>query len=118
MSADAYTPWMSADAYTPWMYVNVDIVHMLAYADIMFVRTPRDVGALIRGERRRRGWTQAQLAEAADVTRAWIIAIEHGKQSAELLLVLRTLAALNLVADVITPPPLTGIDLDELLGRT
>jgi HTH-type transcriptional regulator / antitoxin HipB len=82
----------------------------------MYVRTARDVGALIRGERKRRAWTQAQLAEAADVTRAWIIAIEQGKRTAELNLVLRTLAALNLIANVVPTPPHTGIDLDELLG--
>ena len=83
----------------------------------MRARTVREVGAVIRGERRRRGWTQARLADAAGVTRAWVIAIERGKPTAEISLVLRTLAALDLVADVlpITVDP-DGVDLDELLG--
>jgi len=83
------------------------------------VRTVREVGAVIKGERRRRGWTQARLAEAAGVTRAWVIAVESGKPTVELSLVLRTLAALDLVADVV---PVTAesnvVDLDELLGRS
>jgi y4mF family transcriptional regulator len=84
---------------------------------MMQVRTSRDVGALIRGQRRRRGWTQAQLADAVGVTRAWVIAIEQGKASADLALVLRTLGALDLVADIISAPPAHGeVDLDELLG--
>jgi HTH-type transcriptional regulator / antitoxin HipB len=80
------------------------------------VRTARDVGAVIRGERRRRGWTQAQLADAAGVTRAWVIAIEQGKRTAELGLVLHTLAALDVIADIVPTPPQRGIDLDEILS--
>jgi len=52
------------------------------------------------------------------VTRAWVIAVESGKPTVELSLVLRTLAALDLVADVV--PVLIdpdGVDLDDLLGR-
>jgi y4mF family transcriptional regulator len=83
----------------------------------MHVRTAHDLGAAIRGERRRRGLTQAQLAAAVGVTRAWVIAMEQGKPGAELTLVLRTLAALDLVADLVPAPPAHGgIDLDELLG--
>ena len=84
----------------------------------MQARTVREVGAVIKGERRQRGWTQARLADAAGVTRAWVIAIESGKPTVELSLVLRALAALDLVADVV--PVIAhpdGIDLDELLGR-
>lgn len=83
----------------------------------MQARTSRDLGAVIRAQRRERGWTQAQLAEAVGVTRAWVIAIERGKSSVDLGLVLRTLATLGLVADVVPTPPAHGqIDLDELLG--
>ena len=53
------------------------------------------------------------------MTRAWVIAVESGKPTVELSLVLRTLAALDLVADVV---PVTAesnvVDLDELLGRS
>ncbi len=92
---------------------------MYAYDDIMQVRNPRDLGAVIRGGRRARGWTQAQLAQEMGATRAWVIAIEAGKSSANLGLALRALAALDLVADVVPAPVAHGrIDLDELLGDT
>jgi HTH-type transcriptional regulator / antitoxin HipB len=82
----------------------------------MHVRTPREVGALIRERRRTLALTQAQLAQAAGVTRAWVIAIERGKSSVELILVLRTFAVLGLVADVVPAPISTStIDLDEVL---
>ena len=84
----------------------------------MHARTVRDVGAVIRWRRRERGWTQAQLAASVGTTRAWVIAIEQGKSSADLALVLRTLTALELVADMILAPVAHGgIDLDELLGE-
>ena len=50
------------------------------------------------------------------MTRAWVVALEAGKPSIEFALVLRTLAALDLVADVIDAPVAHGgLDLDELL---
>jgi transcriptional regulator with XRE-family HTH domain len=99
------------------MSSNVDLVEKSPYADIVQVRKARDLGAVIKGQRRSRNWTQAQLADAVGTTRAWVIAIEHGKASAELGLVLRTLAALDLVADIVPVPSTPGtIDLDEVLG--
>ena len=84
----------------------------------MHVRTPRELGAAIRGQRRRLGLTQVELARAVGVTRAWIIAIEQGKRSAELGLVMKTVAALGLVADITnTPVAQSGIDLDDLLDN-
>jgi y4mF family transcriptional regulator len=93
----------------------VDIPQESPYGDIMHARTARDLGSVIKGTRRGRGWTQAELAGAAGVTRAWVIAIEQGKQSAELGLVLRALAALDLVADIVPAEAVHGgVDLDEL----
>ncbi len=90
---------------------------MFAYDDIVQVRTAREVGALIKERRRSIPLTQAQLAERVGVTRAWVIAIEQGKSTAELNLVLRTFWALGLVADVVPAPVLiNAVDLDELLG--
>ena len=83
----------------------------------MQVRTTRELGALVRDRRHERGWTQARLAAEVRVTRAWVVALEAGKASIELALVLRTLAVLDLVTDVIDAPARHGgIDLDELLG--
>ena len=62
----------------------------------MRVRTPVDFGLMIRQARRSRGMTQQQLARAALVGRQWVVEIEAGKPRAELGMVLRTLAALDL----------------------
>lgn len=85
----------------------------------MICRTARDLGATVRDARLRRGWTQAQLADRIGASRQWVIALEHGKPTAELGTALRAVAALGLVADLIDAP--TGdirIDLDRLLGDT
>lgn len=82
------------------------------------MRTVRDLGAAIKGRRHGLGWTQAQLADAAGVTRQWVINIERGKPTAEIAPVLRTLSAIGLVADVVEAPLRHGgVDLDEFLGR-
>jgi HTH-type transcriptional regulator/antitoxin HipB len=95
----------------------VDIDPMSAYADIMIVRTARDLGAAVRDARLRQGWTQAELADRIDVSRQWVISLERGKASAELGAALRAVAALGMVATLVEAPTrVTGIDLDRLLG--
>ncbi|MGH7298057.1 MAG: helix-turn-helix domain-containing protein, partial [Polyangiaceae bacterium] len=59
------------------------------------VRTPTDLGALIRDRRRRLGLDQRALAERVGVSRQWIIEAEQGKPGAAVGLVLRTLQALG-----------------------
>lgn len=66
----------------------------------MHIRTPSDLGLVIRQQRRRLGLNQTDLAARVGVGRQWIVAIEHGKARAELGLVLRTLAALGLALSV------------------
>ncbi len=66
----------------------------------MQVRTPLDLGLIIRQQRRHLGLNQTDLASRVGVGRQWIVAIEHGKARAELGLVLRTLAALDLTLAV------------------
>jgi HTH-type transcriptional regulator / antitoxin HipB len=70
------------------------------------LRTPADLGALIRDRRHRAGLDQATLAERVGVSRQWIIAVERGKPTAPMVLVLRTLDVLGvrLVADGSGPP--------------
>jgi transcriptional regulator with XRE-family HTH domain len=59
-------------------------------------RTPLELGALIRGLRTDRGWTQAELARRAEVGRQWLVAVERGQRAgAELALVLRVLNVLG-----------------------
>ena len=62
----------------------------------MRIRTPLDLGLVIRDRRRKLGLSQAELARRAGVGRQWIVSIERGKPRAELGLLLRTLSALNL----------------------
>ena len=66
----------------------------------MIVRTPADLGLLIRARRRELGLDQQTLAARVGVSRLWIIEFERGKPRAEIGLVLRTLAALDLQVDV------------------
>lgn len=70
----------------------------------MIVRTPSDLGLLIRERRRKLGLDQQELAKKVGVSRLWVIEIEKGKPRAEIGLVMRTLLALDLELDVSTEP--------------
>ena len=70
----------------------------------MILRTPSDLGLLIRDRRKSLGLDQRELAEKVGVSRLWIIEIEKGKPRAEIGLVMRTLLALALELDVSTEP--------------
>lgn len=95
----------------------VDIAGMSTYADIMIVRTTRDLGAAVRDARLRLGWTQAELADRIGVSRQWVISLERGKASAEVGAALRAIAALGMVATLVEAPAVVArIDLDQLLG--
>jgi HTH-type transcriptional regulator/antitoxin HipB len=76
----------------------------------MRVRTPSELGALIRDYRMRHNLDQKSLAETVGVSRQWIVEIEKGKTRAPLGLVLRTLGALGIVLDAQqeTPPSPKG----------
>jgi HTH-type transcriptional regulator/antitoxin HipB len=67
----------------------------------MRVRNPKELGLLLRQGREDRGWTQEELASRAGVTRQWVIGIEGGKPKAEVGLVLRAIAALDLTVDIL-----------------
>lgn len=54
------------------------------------------LGTAVRTLRRRRGWSQAQLADHADVSRQWVIALEKGRtEGIEVGRVMRVLDALD-----------------------
>lgn len=61
----------------------------------MIVRSPVELGAVIRDQRKARGLGQQQLARLVGVSRQWIIEVEKGKPRAEIGLLLRTLDALG-----------------------
>lgn len=71
----------------------------------MIVRTPSDLGSLIRERRTKLGLDQQELATKVGVSRLWVIEIEKGKPRAEVGLVMRALLALDLAIDVSTEAP-------------
>jgi len=77
----------------------------------MRIRTPLDLGLVIRDRRRKLGLSQAELARKAGAGRQWLVAVEHGKPRASLGLVLRTLAVLDLSISV---DPADWTDVDDL----
>ena len=86
----------------------------------MNVISVKELAHLVKKERQSKGWTQAELAKRAGVSRDWMIGLEKAKPSVELALVLRTLKALNLklTATSSSPPAsLTGRYLDSLKSR-
>ena len=92
----------------------------------MLIRTPSDLGALIRERRIRLGLDQLSLAKKAGTSRKWLIEVESGKPRAEIGLILRTLKALGVAlavsdtaADV--PPKRTkatneAINIDDVIN--
>lgn len=61
----------------------------------ILLKTPLDIGLLIRSRRRAHGLGQADLAKRVGVSRRWLNQVEAGKPGASIGLILQTLAALN-----------------------
>jgi len=60
------------------------------------IKTPVELGAMIRDARERHNWTQTDLAQRANVTRQWVIRMEKGRHDkAEIGLVLAVLNVLE-----------------------
>jgi HTH-type transcriptional regulator / antitoxin HipB len=82
----------------------------------MRIKTSRDLGLLIRDQRRAMGIRQEDLAKKIGVSRSWLIGVEQGKPRAEIGLVLRAATALGLTMDVkgvardTERPPASNID--------
>ena len=62
----------------------------------MRIRTPADLGALIRDGRTKLALDQRSLAQQVGVSRQWIVEVEKGKPRAEIGLLLRTIDALGI----------------------
>ncbi len=60
------------------------------------IRDARDFGAAIRAERKRRGYTQTELAEFSGVGITFISQLERGKETAELGRALKVMATLGM----------------------
>jgi len=87
------------------------------------LRTPADVGALIRDRRRVLELDQADLARMIGVSRLWVNQVEKGKPGASLGLVLRALDALGVrpmveVGATDAPParPVATADIDAIVA--
>ena len=84
----------------------------------MRVRTPRDLGRVLRARRKELGLRQQALADRAGVSRQWVVEIERGKPRAELGLVMRLLRVLDMDVQVLAPgesfpaAPSTGYAVD------
>lgn len=61
----------------------------------IILRTPADIGALLRDRRKALGLDQADLADRIGVGRLWVNQVERGKPGASVGLVLRALAAVG-----------------------
>jgi HTH-type transcriptional regulator/antitoxin HipB len=88
----------------------------------MRIRTPADLGALIRSTRKKLRLDQSTLAKKIGVSRLWLVEIEKGKPRAEIGLILRTLDALhiNLSATATDTPARkhsdTTVDIDRIVA--
>ncbi|MBL9116828.1 MAG: helix-turn-helix transcriptional regulator [Verrucomicrobiaceae bacterium] len=92
----------------------------------MKLRTPVDIGYLIRDQRKSRGWTQADLAARLGVSRLWVVQLEQGKDTAQIGLVMRVFNELGLplqvaIGDtVLNDKPANAvdqIDLNQFMNR-
>jgi HTH-type transcriptional regulator/antitoxin HipB len=88
----------------------------------MRIRTPADLGTLIRNTRKKLRLDQSTLAKKVGVSRLWLVEIEKGKPRAEIGLVLRTLDALRISLNAtmldILPPKGTEspVDIDRIVA--
>ena len=87
----------------------------------MLVRTPADVGALIRDRRRELELDQATLAKRIGVSRQWVIAVERGRSRAALGLILRAIDALGIRLNAATTEPAgrgtkSAVDIDAIVS--
>jgi len=87
----------------------------------MHIRTPADLGAVIRDRRKQLKLDQAALAKRIGVSRQWVIEIERGHPRAELGLVLRAIGALDIRldagADQESRPSSGAIDIDAIVAK-
>jgi transcriptional regulator with XRE-family HTH domain len=65
----------------------------------MRIRTVRELGLLVRTQRKKQGLSMQALAERVGCTRQWISSLEHGQEKLEVALVLRTVSVLGIRLD-------------------
>ncbi len=78
-------------------------------------KTTREFGSAVRVARRARGWTQAELAERASVSRPALIGLERGNPRGEIGIAFRVLQALGRQIELVDAPPAGPSVLDDIL---
>lgn len=73
----------------------------------MQVRSPLEIGQLIRSRREERGLTQAALGKQLGASRKWVMEMEGGKTTAEIGRVLQALAVLGVALSIEDVSPTT-----------
>ena len=62
----------------------------------MPINSPKDIARFVRQRRKELGWSQETLASQLAVSRQWINALEGGKATVQMDLLLRALKLLNI----------------------
>lgn len=87
----------------------------------MLVRTPGDLGAVIRDRRRQLKLNQAAFAKRIGVSRYWVIMIERGHPRAALSLALRAVDALGIQLDASVRQTSrrrpSAVDIDAIVAK-
>lgn len=89
----------------------------------MLVRTPVELGALIRDRRKQLGLDQSTLAKRIAVSRQWVIEVERGHPRAALGLVLRAIDTLGIRLDASVgqgsrrDSSASAIDIDAIVDK-
>jgi HTH-type transcriptional regulator/antitoxin HipB len=87
----------------------------------MFVRTPADLGAVIRDRRKQLGLDQSTFAKRIGVSRQWVIGVERGHARAAMGLVLRAIDALDIRLDASMEQKSrrrsTAFDIDAIVAK-
>jgi HTH-type transcriptional regulator/antitoxin HipB len=87
----------------------------------MFIRTPGDLGAVIRDRRKQLGLDQSTFAKRIGVSRQWVIGVERGHARAAMGLVLRAIDALDIRLDASMEQKSrrrsTAFDIDAIVAK-
>jgi HTH-type transcriptional regulator / antitoxin HipB len=81
----------------------------------MQIKSPDELGHLVRDQRNKLGLTQADLAKRVGATRHWVIALEQGNPTAEFDRVLKALIALGLRIEVGGDVHFTSLAAEETM---
>jgi HTH-type transcriptional regulator / antitoxin HipB len=89
----------------------------------MLIRTPADLGAIIRDRRKQLGLDQSTLARRIGVSRQWVIGVERGHARAAMGLILRAIDALGIRLDAsMAPisrhgPTASAVDINAIVDK-